>query len=134
MDTILQGLPGVMCYIDDILVTGANDAEYLKNLEAVLKRLQQYGLRLKKSKCKFLRPRVEYLGHLIDSQGLRATKSKVEAIENAPPPRNVQQLWSFLRLLNYYRKFIPNLASIIHPLNALLHSDCKWNRDGQLFN
>ena len=87
MDTILQGLPGVMYYIDDILVTGANDTEHLKNLEAVLKRLQQ---RLKKSKCNFLRPRVEYLGHLIDSQGLRATKSKVEAIENAPPPQNVQ--------------------------------------------
>ena len=49
MDTILQGLPGVMCYIDNILVTGANYAEHLKNLEAVLKRLQQYGLRLKKS-------------------------------------------------------------------------------------
>ena len=127
MDTILQGLPGVMCYIDDILVTGANDTEHLKNLEAVLKRLQQHGLRLKKSKCNFLRPRVEYLGHLIDSQGLRATKSKVEAIENAPPPQNVQQLRSFLGLLNYYRKFIPDLASIIHPLTTLLHSDCKWN-------
>ena len=126
MDTILQGLPGVMCYIDDILVTGANDAEHLKNLEAVLKRLQQYGIHLKRSKCRFLCPRVEYLGHLIDSQGLRATKSKVEAIVNAPPPQNVQQLRSFLGLLNYYGKFIPNLASITHPLNALLHNDCKW--------
>ena len=126
MDTILQGLPGVIYYIDDILVTGANDAEHLKNLEAVLKRLRQYGIHLKRPKCNFLRPCVEYLGHLIDSQGLRATKSKVEAIVNAPIPQNVQQLRSFLGLLNYYGKFIPNLASIIHPLNALLRNDCKW--------
>ena len=54
MDTILQGLSGVICYIDDILVTGSNDAEHLQNLERVLKRLHQYGLRLKKAKCFFL--------------------------------------------------------------------------------
>ena len=126
MDTILQGLPNVLCYIDDILVTGSNDAEHLKNLKSVFERLQQYGLRLKKAKCVFLRPRVVYLGHQIDAEGLRATEEKLEAIQKAPSPKNVQELRSFLGLLNYYGKFIPNLASLIHPLNSLLHHDCQW--------
>ena len=51
MDTILQGVPGAMCYIDDILITGAAKEEHLQNLEEVLRRLQAYGIRMKRSKC-----------------------------------------------------------------------------------
>ena len=126
MDTILQGLPRVICYIDDLLITGADDAEHLSNLEKVLQRLQEYGLHLKKAKCNFMRTSVEYLGHQITSEGLKATASKLAAIVQAPAPTNVQELRSFLGLLNYYGKFIPNLASLLHPLNTLLHRDCPW--------
>lgn len=126
MDTILQGLPGVICYIDDILITGSDDKEHLQNLERVFQRLQSHGVRLKKPKCAFLQPSVAYLGHQIDAEGRRATKEKLQAILQAPSPRNVQELRSFLGLLNYYGKFIPNLATLIHPLNALLHHDCQW--------
>ena len=66
---------------------------------------------------------VEYLGHSIDSQGLHTMPVKVEAIQQVPELENVQQLRSFL---NYYGKFIPSLASIIHPLNQLLQKDTKW--------
>ena len=65
-------------------------------------------------------PSVEYLGHQIDEEGIRAVPNKVEAITNAPQPTNVQELHSFLGLLNYYGKFIRNLSSIIHLLNGLL--------------
>ena len=71
MDTILQG---VICYLDDILVTGKNETEHLRNLEEVLKRLQQNGLRVKPAKCKFLQPSVEYLGHRINASGVHTTK------------------------------------------------------------
>ncbi len=57
---------------------------------------------------------------------ITVTDSKLEAITQAPPPNNVQQLRSFLGLLNYYCKFIPNLASLIHPLDELLQKDRKW--------
>ena len=67
-----------------------------------------------------------YLGHQIDAEGLRATEEKLEAIQKAPSPKNVQELRSFFGLLKYYGKFIPNLASLIHPLNTLLHHDCQW--------
>ena len=72
MDTVLQGIPHVICYIDDILVTGVNDGEHLSTLATVLQRLQQYGFRMKQTKCEFLKPSVEYLGHLIDDEGLHA--------------------------------------------------------------
>ena len=96
----------VVVYIDDILITGRTDEEHLENMEKVLQRLQQYRLRLKKEKCFFLQPSVEYLGYIIDAEGLHATPQKIEAIVNAPQPRNVQELRSFLGLVNYYGKFI----------------------------
>ena len=126
MDTILQGVPGVICYIDDIMVTGATEEDHLRNLGEVFKRLEDHGFRLKKSKCTFLAKSVEYLGHQIDQYGIRAVPSKIEAISNAPEPTNIQELRSFLGLLNYYGKFIPNLSTILHPLNQLLKDNQKW--------
>ena len=126
MDTILQGIPKVICYIDDILVTGADDEEHLRNLAEVLQQLKRYGVRVKKSKCSFMKASVEYLGHRIDTEGLHTTPDKLEALVKAPAPRNVQELRSFLGLLNYYGKFMPNLATILHPLNTLLQHGRKW--------
>ena len=126
MDVILQGVNGVICYIDDILVTGSTDEEHLERLEEVLKRLKEYGLRVKRSKCDFFQRKVEYLGHQVDADGLHTLPSKVAAVVNAPEPENEQQLHSFLGLLNYYSKFIPNLATMIHPLNRLLRQDVHW--------
>ena len=70
MDTILQALPGVQCILDDMIITGRNDAEHLQNLERVLQRLQQYGLRVNIDKCYFMKERVTYCGHEIDKSGL----------------------------------------------------------------
>ena len=116
-----------MCYIDDILVTCASEeVEHLENLEEVFKRLQAHGIRMKRNKCSFMQESVQYLGHRLDAEGIRATPEKVAAITNAPLPKNVQQLRSFLGLLNYYRKFLPNLATIVQPLNELLQKNKKW--------
>ena len=122
METILQGIPGVVCYIDDILVTGKDEEDHLHNLDEVLSRLEKHGFRLKKSKCTFLAKSVEYFGHRINKDGISALPNKVDAIVSAPHPTNVQELRSFLGLLNYYGKFIRNLATILHPLNQLLQT------------
>ena len=127
METILQGIPRVVCYIDDILVTGENEEEHLRNLEEVFSRLEKHGFRLKKSKCKFSAKSVDYLGHRIDENGIRALPNKVDAIANAPHPTNVPELRLFLVLLNYCGKFIRNLSTILHPLNHLLQTHQTWN-------
>ena len=64
---------------------------------------------------------VQYLGHIIDGEGLHATDAKIEAITDAPAPKNVGELRSFLGMLNYYGQFISNLQSLLHPLNQLLY-------------
>ena len=89
--------------------------------------LEKHGFRLKQGKCEFLLPAVEYLGHQISKDGIGPLPSKVAAINQAPAPTNVQELRSILGLLNYYGKFVPNLATILHPLNALLQIDRKWD-------
>lgn len=63
MDNILQGLQRVVCYMDDILVTGRDDRDHLNNLEEVLKRLEQHGITVRKDKCMFMSPSVDFLGH-----------------------------------------------------------------------
>ena len=128
METILQGIPGVVCYIDDILVTGKNEEEHLRSLNQVFSKLTDHGFRLKKGKCKFMAKSVEYLGHKIDKDGISALPNKVDAIVNAPHPTNVQELRSFLGLLNYYGKFIRNLASSSQPATASqpqVELDCR---------
>ena len=124
MDSVLQGIPHVICYLDDILVTGVDDADHRKNLASIFER--QHGFRLKHEKCAFMQESVEYLGHKIDAEGLHALPSKVYAIVNAPEPRNIQELRSFLVLLNYYGKFLPNLSSTVHPLHELLQQSKRW--------
>ena len=69
---------------------------------------------------------LEYLGHKIDATGLHTTTRKMEAISQAPQPKNIQELRSYLGLLHYYGKFLPNLATLLHPLNNLLKTGCKW--------
>ena len=125
MDSILQGIRGVACYINDI-ITGKSDEEHLEHLEEVLQRLLRHGVHAKWAKCRFLQPSMNFLGCQVDAEGIHATADKLQAIVQAPAPKNVQELRSFLGLINYFGKFIPNAATILHPLNSLLRKDAKW--------
>ncbi|XP_041452504.1 uncharacterized protein K02A2.6-like [Lytechinus variegatus] len=126
MEQVLQGLEGVVCFLDDMLISGRTESEHLSRLDDVLRRLEQNGLRLKLSKCEFMKPTVKYLGHVVDSEGLHPTEEKVQAVKDAPRPKNVQELRSYLGMLQYYARFLPNLSSVIHPLNELLSSKTPW--------
>ena len=127
MGNILQGIPNVLIYIDDILVTGKSISEHLSNLEVVLKRLEAAGVKLKRDKCSFLLPSVEFLGHRISAKGIQPTEQKIEAIRNAPEPKDVTQLKSFLGAVNYYGKFLPDLSTVLAPLYQLLQKNTKWS-------
>ena len=111
MENLLQGIPQVCVYIDDILVTGSTNTGYLRVLDKVLGRLEEAGVRLNRHKCKFMMPEVVYLGHKISKDGLQPTEEKIRAVTDAPTPTNVTQLKSFLRMINYYGKFLSNLGT-----------------------
>ncbi|XP_031427059.2 uncharacterized protein K02A2.6-like [Clupea harengus] len=124
MDQVLLGLPHTHCYLDDIHISGPDEQTPLKELDSVLGRLEEYGLHLKQEKCLFFQESVEYLGHII--AGLHKSPEKVRAIVEAPAPCDVSQLRSFLGMLNYYGRFIPDLATVLKPLNELLNKGKQW--------
>ena len=129
MENLLKDLPFVSVYLDDILVTGRSQTEHLANLNEVLTRLKDAGMRLKKNKCVFMTSEVEYLGHRISKDGLQPSESKVEAITKAPSPKNVTELRAFLGLINYYGKFLSHLSTTVAPLHKLLAKGSKWEWD-----
>ena len=126
MENLVQGSPYVIVRVDDILVSGENDEEHIANLEEVLKRLSNAGARLKKAKCVFMAPEVIYLGQRINREGIQPVEEKVRAISEAPSPKNASELKSFLGMINYYQKYLPNLASTLAPLHELLRKGAHW--------
>ena len=114
-----------------MIVSGKTDEEHLKNLESVLKRLQDADLKANKEKCEFFRDRVQFCVHEIDREGLHKTQEKIYAVVSAPRPENVPQLSSFLGLVNYYNRFLPNASTVLHPLHQLLEKNSEWQWTGQ---
>ena len=126
MAVVLQGCPGVIYYLDGILVTGTTREEHEKNLRLVLSRLQKFGLRLNASKCKFFQTKVEYLGHQITPSGISPTQERVKSVVEAPAPKNKSELKSFLGMITFNAKFLPDLSTMLHPLYRLLKNDTRW--------
>lgn len=126
MEQLLAGIEGVVCFIDDILITGGNQTEHLLRLEKVLNCLRDCNLTVKKEKCEFFQKSVSYLGYIIDKDGLHKSPDKIKAIRDAPIPKDVTQLKSFLGLITYYHKFVPNMPQIVHPLYKLIKKDSEW--------
>ena len=71
-------------------------------------------------------PSLDFLGHHISEKGLQPTSKKVEAGQSAPPPTNLTQLKSFVGLINYYCKFLPNLSDAFSPIYRLLQKKVPW--------
>ena len=126
IDQVLQGVPDTQCILDDMIITGKTDEEHLENLEKLLKRLQDAGLKANKDKCEFFRDKVQFCGHEIDSKRLHKTQEKIDAVVNEPRPENVSQLRSLLGLVNYYNRFLHNASTVLHPLHQLLEQDSEW--------
>lgn len=126
MTALLAGIPGVAVLIDDVIISGRTMAEMTQRLDIVLQRIDKAGLRLNKNKCKFAKERVEFLGFIIDADGIHPAPSKVESVFNTPEPKNVQQLQAFLGLYNFYERFIPHKATILEPLHRLLDKSQCW--------
>ncbi|XP_039291150.1 uncharacterized protein K02A2.6-like [Nilaparvata lugens] len=126
IENLLRGLDNVVSFLDDIFITGKNDEEHIKNLKAVLSRLEDSGLTVKRSKCSFFQESISFLGHVIDAKGLHMNNDKVKAIVEAEPPTNVSELQAYLGLVNYYAKFLPDLSTVLSPMYELLRKDVKF--------
>ena len=122
----LSNVPCTVVKIDDILITGKNDKEHVKNIKKVSEILNEVGALVNKSKCLFFPNEIICIGFLIDKNGIRVNPRKIDPIINMPQPTNVKQLQSFLGVVNYYSKFIPNMADIAKHLYKLIEKNAIW--------
>nr|VZI30928.1 unnamed protein product [Spirometra erinaceieuropaei] len=120
IDRVLCGLPFVYAYVDGVLVASRDVEEHLQHRTLLFDRFQQFGFTWHPTKCVLGVTSLEFLGHLIDSNGIRPLPSKGAAIRDFPPPTSKRQLQRSLGMMNFYRRFLPNCADTILPLPSLL--------------
>uniref|UniRef100_A0A5S6QAX4 RNA-directed DNA polymerase n=1 Tax=Trichuris muris TaxID=70415 RepID=A0A5S6QAX4_TRIMR len=126
MDDLLRNIPGTTPYFDGILIRAPTLSELADRLRQVLQIFRNTGLHGRKEKCLFGVKSIDFLGYKIDSSGIHPSKTKVEAIQNAPIPTNKEELQAFLGLLNFYNSFLKDKATVAEPLHRLLDKDAKW--------
>ncbi|CAG4983670.1 unnamed protein product [Parnassius apollo] len=136
MNACLSGLQGSRCfvYLDDIVIYSFDLSSHIDNLNAVFKRLRNYNLKLQPEKCEFLRKEVIYLGHIIGEHGVKPNPEKVRAVTEFPVPKSPKDIKSFLGLVSYYRRFIPDFSKYAKSLTSLLKKDVpfEWKNEQQL--
>jgi hypothetical protein len=130
MNEVLRELIGkfVIVYLDDILIYSKSEAEHLKHLAIVMRKLQQEKLlinMINMKKYSFMKTELIYLGFFISANELRMDPDKVEVIKNWPSPRNIFEVRSFHGLASFYRKFIKNFSGISA---AMMDTVKKWHK------
>jgi hypothetical protein len=113
----------VLVFFDDILIYIKTWKYHLPHVDRVLHLISQHQLFLKQSKCAFGALEVEYLGHLVDKDGVRVDPKNIEAMKYLPHPKTLNILHGFLGLTGYYHKFVKNYGKIASPLIALLKNN-----------
>ncbi|UYV69307.1 K02A2.6-like [Cordylochernes scorpioides] len=129
MSLILQGMDGVMCYLDDILIFASDSKTHDRIFRLVLRKLKEAKVTLNKAKCVFGVSRINFLGHILDEDGIRPDPAKIEAVAKMPAPTDVHGVRRFLGMVNHLGHFVENLSEIVAPLNQLLvkGQDFVWD-------
>ena len=126
MSKLLNGIPNVLCLMDDIFIHGIDQQEHDITLGKVLEKLQSAGVVLNRKKCVFGVSELKYLGHLVNSHGIKPDPDRIKAVREMPAPKNVSQVRSLLGMVNQLGKFIPNLAEKTQPFRRLLEKDVHF--------
>jgi len=107
----------IVVYIDDILIMSETFEQHLELVEKVLNLLMKSGIKIKVKKCEMFKNEVNFLGHVINNEGIRKSPEYVERVKNAKRPENVKQMRQFLGLINFQRKFVSNCSTLTKPLS-----------------
>lgn len=120
MGRILEGLKNCIVHMDDILIWGKTKTEHNECVQRVLETLESAGVTLNKQKSEFCRDHVTYLGFILSKEGITPDPSKVKAIVDMPPPKNVKEVQRFMGMVTFLTKFIPNRSEIMEPISSLI--------------
>ena len=128
IDEFLLGLDekAVQAYMDDIIVFSKTREEHKRHLGQVQQRLKEFKLRISAEKSSFFKTEVKFMGHIVAKEGIRPNNDKVAAIQNLAIPTNPKEVRSFLGVINYYRRFLGDMAEHIEPLNKLLRKNATF--------
>ena len=126
-----------MVFFDNVLVFSPTFAKHCESLDRALTLIEEAGLKVKPEKCRVLPQRVPFVAHILSAQGVSTDPEKISAAKSWPPPTNVSQLRVFLGKIGYYRKFIPDFATLAAPLfeleekgrNVLWSNNCEKSFD-----
>ena len=131
MEMVLRGLhwKTLLIYLDDVIVFSHSLEDHCARLAEVFSRLRTARLKLKPSKCELFQTKVNYLGHVVSSRGVSTDPQKVKAVQEWPKPQCLTQLKAFLGTVGYYRRYIPDYATVAKPLNQLTSKKFsqEWN-------
>ncbi|GJV48568.1 putative reverse transcriptase domain-containing protein [Tanacetum coccineum] len=116
----------VIVFIDNILVYSKNKQEHKEHLKLILELLKKEELYAKFSKCEFWIPKVQFLGHVIDSEGIHVDPAKIESIKDWASPKSPTEIRQFLGLAGYYRRFIEGFSKIAKPMTKLTQKKVKF--------
>jgi hypothetical protein len=121
VDELFADLKGdyVFNFLDDLVVYSKNPEEHRRHLREVLGRFEKAGFTLNPEKFVLDVSEIKYLGHLISSQGIKVLPHRVEVVQRYPRPKNLRGLRSFVGMVGFYARFLPNFSSIAAPLHAL---------------
>lgn len=119
--------PYVFVYLDDIVVVTPDFETHLKVLEEVFRRLRQANLTVGRAKCQFCKPRLKYLGYVVDRHGLHVDPDKVRAMLDVPVPKSVTEVRRIVGTFAWYRRFIKDFSTIIAPITGLLRKNRKFD-------
>lgn len=133
MNEVISEMPFAFVYLDDILLFSSSVKEHLKHMRKLFQQLRKAQLKLKESKCSFLKAHVQYLGHFISGEGIEPVPEKVQSIKEMPAPTTPKLVRQFLGLVGYYRKFIPRFSDIARPLTNLTKKEesFQWTKTCQ---
>ena len=127
----VHGCEGVRNISDDIILHAKDDQQHDERLDKLLERLQQRGLTLNPEKCKFRMTQLEFMEYLLSTRGIGPTESKVEAVVNAREPESAAEVRSFMGLVKFIVKFIPNMATVAEPLRQLTWKGVAFKWGGE---
>ncbi|GET67413.1 retroviral-like aspartic protease 1 [Rhizophagus irregularis DAOM 181602=DAOM 197198] len=113
-------------YIDDIIIYSKNWNEHLQHIKIVLEELRKANMMLKLKKCEWAKKNVEYLGHIVGTDGLKPDNKKIEKIKNLKPPKNIKQIREINGLCSYYRKFVKGYSKIVKPIMELTRKNVPF--------
>ncbi|KAL6728867.1 hypothetical protein Aduo_010600 [Ancylostoma duodenale] len=116
----------VFIYIDDLIITSETPEEHLVDIDEVLTKIEQIGMKLKASKCEFAREGIKFLGFILSKDGIKPNPEKTKAIDEYPTPKNTTDIKAFLGMCSFFRRFVHNFASIASPLTALTKKDTPF--------